>query len=277
MNNIVILLATYNGCKFIRQQLDSLRNQTFTDWITYIRDDGSTDGTLGIIKEYVNLDPRFLLIFTETKNLGAKKSFFTLLSVINAQYYMFCDQDDIWLETKIEKSLETMKRIENLKNNNPVLVAVDAKVVDESLKVINASFWKFTKVDPQFLIKKKYLQIFNFAPGCTLMFNESLKKLVEPVPNKVLMHDWWLLILAEKYGTISIVNEPLILYRQHSNNTLGANEVNKNYLFSKLKSLNQVFTDQRNHLEFLRDIDGISKIKYYKIKILYNFMRLLKK
>ncbi|MGA9211892.1 glycosyltransferase family 2 protein [Kaistella sp.] len=274
MQEIAILLATYNGEKYLRQQLDSLIAQSFSGWKLYIRDDGSTDHTVSIIKEYCNLDQRFFFIEDAQQNKGARDSFFSLLESVDSSYYMFCDQDDIWLDTKVEQCYNEIKKAESLHKDFPVLVATDAKVVDSDLKIINPSFWNYTKVNPERLIKNCYLQVFNFAPGCTMMFNHSLKKLVKPIPKNILMHDWWLLILAERYGVIKIINRPLILYRQHSSNTLGAHQVDENYFLGKLKNLRNVIASQQQHLQFLKEINGLSKLNYYQIKLFYNLTRL---
>ena len=106
---IAILLSTYNGSKYLREQLNSIIDQTVKDWILYVRDDGSTDETIDIIKEYVSLYPNINYI-EDIQNLGSARSFMKLLSLVEADHYMFCDQDDVWLPTKIEVSLMEMKK-----------------------------------------------------------------------------------------------------------------------------------------------------------------------
>lgn len=274
MADIAILMATYNGEKYLRQQLDSLLKQSISNWQLYIRDDGSTDNTMSIIQEYCTIDNRITILKDADKNKGARDSFFSLLESVDSPYYLFCDQDDIWLETKVEKCYLEIKKTEETNKDLPILVATDAKVVDSDLKVINTSFWAYTKVKPAILIKKHYLQVFNFAPGCTMMFNRALKKMVNPIPENILMHDWWLLILAERHGVIKTIDESLILYRQHSSNTLGANAVDENYFLAKFKNLRNVIAGQQQHLQFLKEIKGLSKFNYYWIKLVYNLTRL---
>ena len=100
---IAILMSTYNGERYLREQIDSLLNQTYKDWKLYIRDDGSTDETISIIESYVNDYPDLIVLLKDDLgNLGSARSFMRILSVVDADYYMFCDQDDVWLPNKVK-------------------------------------------------------------------------------------------------------------------------------------------------------------------------------
>ena len=127
---LAILLGTYNGGRFLREQLDSLFAQTMKDFQLYIRDDGSTDDTMLIVKEYQQLHPNIVKVEDEGKNLGAKGNFERLLALTDADYYMFCDQDDVWLPDKIEVSFAKMKQMEQRYGDIPLLVHTDLEVVD---------------------------------------------------------------------------------------------------------------------------------------------------
>ncbi|MBR4154305.1 MAG: glycosyltransferase [Paludibacteraceae bacterium] len=108
--SVAILMATYNGAKYLREQIDSLFVQTYRDWTLYIQDDGSKDATLDIIKEYS--DERIVLVDVGLTRQGAGMNFMSLLNMVESEYYMFCDQDDVWFEDKMEKELARMKEIE---------------------------------------------------------------------------------------------------------------------------------------------------------------------
>ena len=232
---IFILLATYNGEKYLPEQIKSLQNQTFTDWKLLIRDDGSTDKTINIIIEYAASDSRINLISDELKRIGACQSFSELLNyAAEADYVMFCDQDDVWLPNKIEVSIHTIKRIEN-ENDMAALAHTDLIVVNENLEVKSKSYWDYHNINPE---RKKinHLLIANTVTGCTIIINKKLMNLGYPIPNGVFMHDWWFALLASIFGTIETIHEPLILYRQHSSNSVGAQKFDINFVILKINS-----------------------------------------
>ena len=124
---VAILMATYNGEKYLSEQIESIINQTFTDWVLYIHDDGSTDGTLEIIKKYVKIYPKKIILIQGERTGGAKFNFFSLMDKVTAEYIMFSDQDDWWLPDKINKTLEKCIKIENGQKDTPVVVFTDFK------------------------------------------------------------------------------------------------------------------------------------------------------
>ncbi len=146
MLNISILLSTYKGSRYLKNQLDSLMAQTYKVFDIIARDDGSSDSTLKILKSY---DVEVLDI---NQNLGAKGSFSELLSYAvansDSEYFMFCDQDDVWHDKKVEKTLAKMQEMEQQFGNIPLLVHTNLEVVDESLNTINDSFMNFQKINP---------------------------------------------------------------------------------------------------------------------------------
>ena len=219
MSKVLILLSTFNGEKYLKEQLLSLMQQSYKNIMILARDDCSSDGTLDILKTY-NID----LIDTK-KNLGVKGSFQKLLSygVLNsdAEYFMFCDQDDIWKSDKVEKTLSKIKKMKQQFGNIPLLVHTDLEVVDEQLNTINSSFMDFQKIDPT---KNKFhnLLMQNTVTGCTVMINRELAQICLPIPDKSIMHDWWIALIASKFGNIGYVNDQTIKYRQHDKNTIGA-------------------------------------------------------
>ena len=131
MHEISVLMATYNGGKYIKEQLDSLQAQSYEKWSLYIRDDCSTDNTTNILKEYQNREPRIHLLPSSATNIGALGNFNRLMSNASGKYFMFCDQDDIWLPDKIKKTLDLMKNREKRYGKDfPILIHTDCSVID---------------------------------------------------------------------------------------------------------------------------------------------------
>lgn len=217
---ILILLSTYNGERYLKEQLNSLFLQSYQDFKLIVRDDGSTDRTKEILNSY-NVE-----LLDSSVNLGVKKSFETLLNYayenFEAKYFMFCDQDDVWNNNKIEKTLKKMQELEKLYGEEiPLLVHTDLEVVDEKLNTINSSFMEFQKIDHS---RKSFnnLLMQNIITGCTVMINRKLAQMCLPIPDKAIMHDWWIGLVATQFGEIGYVDEPTIKYRQHTSNTIGA-------------------------------------------------------
>ena len=222
-DNIAILLATYNGEKYIHEQIESILSQTYSEWEIYIHDDGSKDNTCEIILEYSHKYPEKIHIIEGAGTGCAKKNFFYLMSQVQAPYYMCCDQDDVWLETKIEKTIKKMKELEDqIGKQNPILVFSDLEVVDSNLNLIAASMNAYQKLNPS-KTQFKDLLIQSLVTGCVMMMNESCvkKSLVSFDIDKIIMHDWWCSLVASYFGKIGFVDESLIKYRQHSDNSVG--------------------------------------------------------
>jgi glycosyltransferase involved in cell wall biosynthesis len=236
INRIAILLSTYNGEEFIEEFLISLLQQTNQDYTLFIRDDGSTDGTIEIIHEFANKYANVQLVETEG-NKGSKQSFSILseyvLSNFTFDYFMFADQDDVWLPNKIQKSFIKMKEMENRFGNIALLVHTNLKVVDSRLNLLSESFWKYQNLNPH-LDGLNRLLMQNVITGCTLFVNRKLVEIGLPIPQVAIMHDWWLSLVASAFGEIGYIQEPSILYRQHSANTLGAKKFDLIYFMKKM-------------------------------------------
>ncbi len=261
MKKINILLSTYNGSKYLKEQLDSLLSQTYKDIEIIVRDDGSSDDTLDILKSY---DIKLL----ETKqNLGAMGSFVELLSYAvansDSEYFMFCDQDDVWNSQKIEKTLEKMQGMEEKFGDIPLLVHTDLEVVDEELNTINSSFMKYQNINPK---KDKFhnLLIQNIITGCTVMINRKLAEKSLPMSKDVIMHDWWIGLVASKFGKIGYIDKATIKYRQHSKNTVGAKGFDFNFILKNLKkeiTLEDNISQAKTFLEKYKDELDVETIK----------------
>lgn len=246
---IVILLSTYNGEKYLKEQLDSIQNQSYQGIEIIARDDVSSDSTVEILKSYgVKL--------IETKqNLGAKRSFAELLkyAVANreAEYFMFCDQDDVWYSDKVEKTLSKIHKMENKFGRVPLLVHTNLEIVDENLHTLSSSMWEYEYILPQYNSLNRLL-IQNTVTGCTVIINRALAKKCLHIPDNAIMHDWWIGLVASYFGKIGYIEESTIKYRQHSKNTIGAKGFQVNvlmHMLSLIKSLLFKDTKYINHMQ----------------------------
>lgn len=230
-----ILLTTYNGEKYLRSQIDSVFAQTYTDWKIMVIDDCSTDKTCSIIDEYINKYPGKIELYRNNKNSGNPSlNFFKLLSMSKSEYVMFCDQDDVWLENKIYTTINVMKDLENKNEQLPVLVHTDLKVVDSKLNVLSESMFKYQKLDSNAKTLKEII-VQNNVTGCTVMLNKKLISMCCSIPENVIMHDWWVALIAAAFGIIGFVDESTILYRQHESNQVGSKNASSfSLLFNKI-------------------------------------------
>ena len=231
---VEILLATYNGEAYLREQLESIVNQDYEDWVVRACDDASTDGTYNILKEYQEKYPdKFILVRNERGFGSAKRNFMNLMKHSTCDYIMCCDQDDVWLPNKISLTLQEMQ--ENEQGDMPVLVHTDLKVVDANLNVLSESFFEHSNFRKEFELNEILIQ--NFVTGCTMMMNRPMMTLMSRVDDcdRILMHDWIASILATSVGKVAFVDIPTMLYRQHAVNSVGAKKYGLALFLSKLK------------------------------------------
>ncbi|MEG0838869.1 MAG: glycosyltransferase family 2 protein [Hydrogenoanaerobacterium sp.] len=233
---IAILMATYNGENYIEEQLNSLLAQTVQDFIVYIQDDCSTDDTYSILKVYSRKYPnKFMVSRNELNTGGAKNNFMQMMVKHHNDYVMLCDQDDVWLPNKIELALEKMMSLEKKYGvSEPILVHTDLTVVDSSLNITAKSFNGLMQIDPS-RYTLRYLLVQNIVTGCTTMYNQALCNFLYATPQFLIIHDWWLALIAGAFGKIGFINEQTILYRQHENNQIGAKNVKSiKYIICKI-------------------------------------------
>lgn len=209
---VSVAIATYNGAKYIHEQLDSIISQTYTKLEIIIIDDGSTDGTQQIIAKYQAKYQGLIKLHHNISNLGSIKSFELALKLCSGDYIALSDQDDIWFPNKIEELLN------NIHDN--LLIHSDAIIVDENMNVKYPSHFKLSK-DKSLNTFSDYL-LQNNVTGCTAMLSRKLLQLSLPFPEQIFAHDHYLAIIASFYGKIKLLDKPLVYYRQHSNNLIGA-------------------------------------------------------
>jgi len=245
---ISILLATYNGEKYISELLDSLLTQTFQDFIIYINDDRSTDSTFSIVSGYAAKYPDKIIARQNDINTGsAKNNFLQMMVDYKDDYVMLCDQDDVWQPDKIKKSIAKIKEMEEeFGKDTPLLVHTDLTVVDEELNVISPSYEKMSNKDFSVTSLNFAVTMSNVA-GCTAVYNRTLADYFIIVPDFFVMHDWWLSLTAAVFGRIGTVREPTVLYRQHGDNEKGAKRVlSFKYIFyvlTNLKTMSAMIND----------------------------------
>ena len=245
-DKIAILMATYNGEKYICQQIDSILSQTCKDWELYIHDDGSTDNTIAALESYVEKYPNKIHLIDGKSTGGAKYNFFYLFGQVEAPYYMTCDQDDVWLDKKIELTYDKMLTIEN-KADVPCLVYTELRVVDSELNTIADTMSGYQSLDcHKRTINQFILQ--NSVTGCTMMVNMALRDKMLHITDidNTIMHDWWAALVAAQFGKTAFIDEPTILYRQHGDNSLGALGINKlSYIVRRVWQKKQIQESMR--------------------------------
>ncbi len=211
MKKVLVLLSTYNGEKYLNEQMMSLINQKEVDLDVLIRDDGSQDGTIKYLRELK--DER--INFWEGENKGVVGSFFELIQRASDKYdfYAFCDQDDVWLEDKISKAVDNLKKFDK---SIPSLYYSGQIIVDERMNILYEH-----NLDIKRSVEANC--IFNQMAGCTAVFNNKLlQKLKEYTPSGIYGHDVWCYrVCAALEGNIVVDSKGYILYRQHCNNAVG--------------------------------------------------------
>lgn len=236
---IEILMATYNGEKYIREQIDSILNQTYKDIRILVRDDGSRDKTVDIIKKYVEkYQDKICLIEDDVKCGSSVSNFMQLTKSATADYVMYSDQDDFWLPEKVEKTLQAMIELEKeIVNDKPALVFARHKPVDINLQPIQDDTRKtqLSKCETGF----NKLLVQNCVNGCLMMINKPLYSILGNYNKYILMHDWWAALVAGAMGGIRRIPDVLMLYRQHGDNVVGSVNVKSfEYRLSKILDKN---------------------------------------
>lgn len=212
-NQIDILLATYNGAQYISAQIRSLQNQTFQDWKLIVHDDGSTDGTLHILRNFMKDDARIVIVEDEKRFHCAEKNFMYLLTKSTAPFCICCDQDDIWLENKLQLMLEAIQKYDN---SIPQAVYSNSYVYEASREYIAGHA---TLSQPKVL--KDVLFMNAGVQGCAILFNDKLRDICKDAPEIVAMHDHVITLAATVFGELHYLPLRLMLYRRHEATVTG--------------------------------------------------------
>lgn len=295
---VCILLASYNGARFIEQQVESIISQTYKDWKLIIRDDGSDDDTMLILNSLHMCDKRIEIVCDdEEAPLGAFSNFYRLSEYVHEHYdpdyVLYSDQDDFWFEDKIEILLKTIKFCELETGNKPILVHSNFQLADQNLNHINIknSRDNVEKMNKQTTFNNTIFQ--NNVYGCTTIANRLLIKKVLEEYVICENYDHWMALNASFYGVIFYLNKKLMLYRQHDQNVTGSYLTRKPYYkkiyltTSELKThyiilLNDIigfdhFRKINNERQFIRIDETIPNIIVSKKIIIYCLRKKIRK
>jgi glycosyltransferase involved in cell wall biosynthesis len=238
---ISVVLSSFNGAQFIEEQINSIIEQSMLPNEIIVCDDGSTDGTIEILKNFEAKNA--IKLFLNPKNIGITANFKKGVSLTNpANYIAFCDQDDIWLPNKLSSNWNTMLKMESLQNNQklPFLVYSDLKFINQNGVELNPSFYNHIGLD-------KFEHCFDTALfgslllGCTIFINPVMRSHFLAMPDsKIYYHDAWLALLGWGIGKVAFINDPLVKYRLHSNNVSMPNFKPRSRFINLIKHLIQL-------------------------------------
>lgn len=212
---LTVVLATHNGLRWLPELLESLAGQTLAATRLSIVDDASTDRTWEVVRDAA-VPGGQTVVGRQEANVGAVRTFERLLSMVDTEYFALCDQDDVWLPDKLEKSMSL------LESSGADLVYTDLKVVDEGLHELAPSMWRLSNIVPVSGRALVPLILKNSVTGCTVVGRTSMLKRALPFPPGIPMHDWWLGLVAACGNGVVPLREATVLYRQHSGNAVGA-------------------------------------------------------
>lgn len=261
---LAILLSTYNSEVFIKSQLDSLLSQTYKDWTLFIRDDQSKDTTPQLLQHYSDNDSRIHILPDRNKR-GARDGFMWLLQEVNADLYMFCDHDDVWLPEKIEKTVQLIE--EQHCDNVPMIACTNLKLVDKELHVLADDYWTHRHYRNSDFNDKYFHLYYNNMPGCTMLINRKAREVALPYPKNTIMHDAWIAsAVLWKGGKVVWTDEPLMLYRQHGDNTIGASD---RTFMQQLGMLNELLAKTRTQYYSCLSLINMSYTRFFITKVYY--------
>jgi glycosyltransferase involved in cell wall biosynthesis len=218
-SNCDVILAVWNGERYLPAMLDSLLGQTTRDFNVLVRDDGSRDGSLDILEKY---KPKFegrLGVIAGEPSGSATTNFGILMRETKADYMLFADQDDVWKPEKVELTLRSLKEAEvKYGKSTPIYFATDIAVVNNDLELISPSYWKWKRLKPSMMSKLSQSLICVPIQGMASGMNRALLDLANPVAEKAISHDWWAQLIAAAMGKVICDPTVTALYRVHSQN-----------------------------------------------------------
>lgn len=255
-------MATYNGAKYIENQILSLIQQTYKNWQLIIHDDGSSDETIQIIDYYAKLDNRIKLIKDEWTGLRAGKNFLHALQFSQADYAIFCDQDDIWLENKVEELVNALE-----KQNDPtlpILVYCDGYAWDSQGNIHSESI---SSIHAEHL--SDFIMLNGGYQGCSIIMNKLLIEMAKQFKGVIHHHDDLVCLIAHTFGKVHFLPKQLMLYRQHNMAVTGNKSFEKKALGGILNNVG--FVVSRKHFEFKKSFYDFYSAKLSEVnKVIFN-------
>lgn len=277
MDNVSIVLSTYNGEKYLEEQIESILSSTYKDFELYATDDGSQDDTMEILGRYKEKYPDRIHVSQNETNLGVTMNFLNAISKMTSEYIMLCDQDDVWNMDKVARTLKRMKQMEvQFGKGLPIAVFTDAYVVDDKLNILHESFFKSSRLNPR-RVDLPHLLMENKLIGCTVMINQALQRILQsnPLPKRAKFHDGWLGLIAASVGRIGFIKDSTLLYRQHSSNVVG----NRGFLSYVIERVSNIRKQRRALLELYVQAEEFASLynkylDYKNLEIINNFSKL---
>ncbi len=255
--SVDILLATYNGARYLPEMLASLDAQTGIDFRILVRDDGSTDGTRDILAAWAARQPqRVRLLPVDAPTGSASGNFGRLMLASTADYVLFADQDDIWLPTKVAATVDAIRAAERDlgEAGRPAMAFCDLKLVDGEGRTQQESFRRFLGLDLPADVRFERLLLHNVVTGCAMGVNRAALEACGQVPAEAVMHDWWLALLCSGLGTIRTMPECLIDYRQHDGNVVGVKPSNPMARLPGFRRLSAIHANIRAYRRWLQGL-----------------------
>lgn len=243
LKTVEVVMPVYNGAKYLEEQILSIYQQTLRPTRLLVRDDNSTDSSFGLL---CNLKNQYYGQWLEiapqsSENVGCIRNVAFLMSLSEAEYIALSDQDDIWYPEKLETLLKKMLALEDKSIQQlPILVHSELELIEDNMQLTGKLYTTNESINP-YRQSLDDLLITNVVTGCSTLLNRSLVTKALPFPEEVLMHDWWLALIASRYGTIHFIDKPLLGYRQHSMNLLGSGGKGLKYILKSIKRLNFFF------------------------------------
>ena len=262
-----ILLPTYQGGRYLAAQLDSLLAQTHTEWVVRWSDDGSSDDTVAIMERYTQAFPNHFIRNQAPERQGSSRHFLWLMTQSTAPWVMLCDQDDVWLPHKIAQTLQLLADVDS---KRPALAFTDMRVTDAQLQVLQPSFSKAQKLQPEKILSMGLAAVCaqSMAAGCTMLFNRAAIKVIPPLGDYPYQHDHWMVIHVVAHGgVVRYLPEATMDYRQHGSNEVGAKAVNWQYLSDKAVDKTGFREQWTRGLDFLQRPPSRWSVLYFKLKI----------
>lgn len=248
--DVQVVLATYNGAKFLQEFLLSLQNQNFVRIHLIVGDDGSEDGTLEILESFRS--SFYKLTILEGPRKGPAANFFHLLKNVNSEYVALADQDDVWMPNHLIDSIELL----TVRSVEPQIVY--SSVLEFGKLILTHNKWPARRQEHGF--ESFFFQ--NYARGCTIVMNRKMVELlsINQNSNLAIMHDWWIALIAKSCGKAIFIREPHIFYRLHANNAVGNKGTTKSKTikqilggswapFNQLSELYRIFADEMKQVE----------------------------